>query len=73
MATASTAKLTPDDGNPIASPERRRLSDRQLAQATAMTRIAESSAPADPAFERRYRIGELAKMWQLGGRPFGAW
>jgi hypothetical protein len=67
MATDSmTAKITPDDGNPMTSTEHRRLSDRQMAHAAATTRIAESSAPAYPAFERHYRIGELAKLWQLG-------
>jgi len=67
MATDSmTARITPDDGNPMTSSEHRRLSDRQVAHATTTTRIAESSAPEDPAFERHYRIGELAEMWQLG-------
>ena len=28
--------------------------------------ITERPAPEDPAFERHYRIGELAETWQLG-------
>jgi hypothetical protein len=67
MATDSmTAKITPDDSNPMTSAEHRRLSDRQMVHATTMTRIAESSAPEESAFERHYRIGELAELWQLG-------
>lgn len=67
MATDSTTvKMTPNDrGNTVTSTERRRFSDREIAQATTPTRIAESSAPEDPAFERHYRIGELAELWQL--------
>ena len=38
-----TAKITPDDGNPMTSTEQ-----------------------VDTAFERHYRIGELAELWQLG-------
>ena len=68
MATDSmTAKVTPNDcGNPMTSTERRRFSDQEIAQAATPTRITESSAPEDPAFERHYRIGELAAKWQLG-------
>ena len=68
MATDSmTVKITPNDrGNPMTSTERRRFSDQEIAQAATPTRIAESSAPEDPAFERHYRIGELAAKWQLG-------
>ena len=76
MATDSmTAKVTPNDrGNPMTSTERRRFSDQEIAQAATTTRITQSSAPRitqssapeDPAFERHYRIGELAAKWQLG-------
>ena len=68
MATDSmTAKITPNDGgNPMTSTERRRFSDQELAQAATPTRMTESSAPGDPAFERHIRIGELAAKWQLG-------
>ena len=68
MATDSvTMKFTPNDrGNATASPERRHFSHQEIAQAATPTRITESSAPADPAFERHYRIGELAAKWQLG-------
>ena len=68
MATDSmTVKITPNDGrNPMTSTEQRRFGDQEIAQSAAPTRIAESSAPEDPAFERHYRIGELANKWQLG-------
>ena len=68
MATDSmTAKITPNGrGNPMTSTEHRRFSDQEIAQAASPTRITESSAPEDPAFERHYRIGELAAKWQLG-------
>lgn len=62
-----TAKITPNGcGHPMTSNEHRRFSDQQIAQAATPTTNTESSAPADPAFERHYRIGELAEMWQLG-------
>ena len=68
MATDSmTAKIAPNDrGNPMTSTEHQRFSDQDIAQAATPTRSAESSAPEDPAFERHYRIVELAEMWQLG-------
>ena len=68
MATDSlTVKITPNDrGNPMTSTEHRRFSDQEIAQAATPTRITESSAPVDSAFERHYRIGELAAKWQLG-------
>ena len=68
MATDSmTVKITPNGrGNPMTSTERLRFSDQEIAQAASPTRITASSAPEDPAFERHYRIGELAAKWQLG-------
>ena len=68
MATDSmTAKITPNDrGNPMTSTERRRFGDQEIAQTAPPTRSTESSALEDPAFERHYRIGELAAKWQLG-------
>ena len=68
MATDSiTAKITPNDrGNPMTSAEQRRFGDQEIAQSATPRRITESSAPEDPAFERHYRIGELAAKWQLG-------
>ena len=67
MATdRMTAKITRNDGNTITSTEHWRFSNLEIAQAATPTRIAESSGPEDPAFERHYRIGELAEMWQLG-------
>ena len=68
MATDSmTVKITRNGrGNSMTSTERPRFSDQEIAQAATPTRIAESSAPEDSAFERHYRIGELAAKWQLG-------
>ena len=51
---------------PDASTEHWRFSDQEIAQAATSTRSTESSAPEDPAFQRHYRIGELAAKWQLG-------
>ena|SRR2546422_538940 len=68
MATDSmTVRITPNDrGNPMTSTEHGRFSDHAIAHAATPTTSTESSAPANPAFERHYRIGELAEMWQLG-------
>ena len=68
MATDNmTVKIVPNDnGKRLTSAEHRRFSDQENAQAATPTRITESPAPEDPAFERHYRIGELAEMWQLG-------
>ena len=66
-ADSMTAKITTNGrGNPMTSIEHERFSDQGIAQAATSTRSTESSAPEDPAFERHYRIGELAEMWQLG-------
>jgi hypothetical protein len=62
-ADSMTVKINPNGrGNPMTSTERRRFSDQEIAQAASPTRI----TPEDPAFERHYRIGELAAKWQLG-------
>jgi hypothetical protein len=67
VTDSTTTKITPNDrGNLVTSTERRRFSDQVIVQASTPTRIMESSAPEDPAFERHYRIRELAEMWQLG-------
>jgi len=68
MATDSmTAKITTNGrGNPVTFTEHGRFSDQEIAKAATPTRSTESSAPEDPAFERHYRIGELATKWQLG-------
>src|SRR2546427_9823068 len=67
MATDSmTAKITRDDGNPMTSTEHGPFSDHAIAHGATPTTMTESSAPENPAFERHYRIGELAEMWQLG-------
>ena len=68
MATDNmTAKVTPNGrGNPMTFVEHGRSSDQEIAQAATPSRITESSAPEDPAFERHYRIAELTRTWQLG-------
>jgi hypothetical protein len=68
MATDSTTvKITPNDrGNPMTSTEPRRFSGQEIAQPPTSTRSTASAAPRHPAFERHYRIGELAETWQLG-------
>ena len=68
MATDSmTVKINPNGrANPMTSTERRRFSDQKITHAATPTRTTESSAPDDSAFERHYRIGELAAKWQLG-------
>ena len=66
MATANmTVKIVPN-GNPTTSREHRRFSDQRFAHAATPTTSTDSSAPPHPAFERHYRIGELAEMWSLG-------
>jgi hypothetical protein len=67
MATDSmTAKIIPNDGNPDdvhgarapqRSPDGARDNDDENREIV---------RPEDPAFERHYRIGELAQLWQLG-------
>ena len=68
MATDSmTVKITPNDrGNPMTSAEHQRFSDQDIAQAATSTRSNGSAPLRHPAFERHYRIGELAETWQLG-------
>jgi hypothetical protein len=46
--------------------ESRYSGDQQIANAAALTRPRESAPLERPAFERHYRIGELAEMWKLG-------
>src|SRR5438874_1267932 len=68
MASNSvTVKITPNDrGNPMTSTEHRPFGHRTIAQSATPTGSTEPSALDHPAFERHYRIGELAEMWQLG-------
>jgi hypothetical protein len=68
MATHSTTvKITPNNGgNKMTSTKHGRFSDREIAQAAPQMSSTESTTLAQPAFERHYRIGELATMWQLG-------
>jgi hypothetical protein len=68
MATDSvTVKITPNDrGNPMTSTEHQRFSDQDIAQAATSTRSTGSSALGHAAFERHYRIAELAERWQIG-------
>ena len=68
MATDSmTVKITPNGrGNPMTSKGQRRFSDQESAQASTSMPSTGSSASGHAAFERHYRIGELAAKWQLG-------
>jgi hypothetical protein len=50
----------------MTSSEYRYSGDQQIANAAALTRPRESAPLERPAFERHYRIGELAEMWKLG-------
>ena len=50
----------------MTSTEYRYSGDQQIANAEALTRPRESAPLERPAFERHYRIGELAEMWKLG-------
>jgi hypothetical protein len=62
-----TVKITPNEGvNTMTSTKHVRFSDQDIAQAAIPTRSKESSVLEQPAFERHYRIGELAVMWRLG-------
>ena len=66
MATdRMTVKITPN-GNAMTSMEPRHFSEQEIAQTATPMSSRESPAPPHPAFERHYRIGELAEMWQLG-------
>jgi hypothetical protein len=58
--------VTPNDGgNPMISATPRRFSGHEIAQAGAPTTTRDSS-PEHPAFERHYRVGDLADVWKLG-------
>jgi hypothetical protein len=67
MATdRMTVTLNPSDhGNPMSSATPSRFSDHEIAQAATPTRSRESSSEPT-AFERHYRVGDLAGMWKLG-------
>ena len=69
MATDSmTVKITPNGrGNPMTSTEYQRFRDHEIAHAATLTTSTESSVPEDPAFERHYRIGELADRYAGSG------
>src|SRR5947207_13478296 len=53
-------------GNPMTPNEHRRFGDEDIPQAGKVTKNSESLSPRRAAFERHYRIGELAEMWKLG-------
>jgi len=44
----------------------RQFNDQEVARATGPTSKAEPASREQPAFERHYRIGELAEAWSLG-------
>ena len=68
MATDSTTAKVNSNGrnNSMMSTDRRRFSDQEFAQASTSMPSTRSSALEHVAFERHYRIGELAETWQLG-------
>ena len=68
MATNSTtAKITSNDrDNSMTSTDRRPFSDQEITQLSTSTPSTGPSALGQAAFERHYRIGELAEIWQLG-------
>ena len=49
----------------MTSTEHFRFADQEIVKAAKPT-SARESAPEHVAFERHYRIGELAEMWKLG-------
>lgn len=62
-----TAKVTRNGrGNPMTFMEHGRFGDQEIPQAATPTRSTESPTLEHPAFERHYRIGELAEIWQIG-------
>jgi hypothetical protein len=61
---SSGSRASIREPNPMTSPEHRRCSDQEIVKAAKLTRSRESAE--HPAFERHYRIGELAEMWKLG-------
>ena len=50
----------------MTSTEHVRFADREIAQAATPTKARESASVEHAAFQRHYRIGELAEMWKLG-------
>jgi hypothetical protein len=50
----------------MTSTEHLRFRDQEIASAPWPTSSRESRPLEHPAFERHYRIGELARMWNLG-------
>lgn len=50
----------------MTSSEHSRFGGREIAENPQLTSRHESRAREHPAFERHYRIGELADMWKLG-------
>jgi hypothetical protein len=61
-ADSMTVRITPNDhSNTMTSTKRGRFRDQETPM-----KSTESSPLEQPAFERHYRIGDLAEMWQLG-------
>ena len=50
----------------MTSTEHVRFADREIAQDAKPTRAQESASVEHAAFQRHYRIGELAEIWKLG-------
>lgn len=50
----------------MTSTEHRHVDDREIGKAATPTSSKESVSQEHPAFERHYRVGELAEIWKLG-------
>ena len=48
------------------STEHRGFGDEDILKSAKLTKTLESAALERPAFERHYRIGDLAEVWKLG-------
>jgi hypothetical protein len=48
------------------STEHRWFGDEDIVKSAKLTETMESAALERPAFERHYRIGDLAEVWKLG-------
>jgi hypothetical protein len=66
MATDRMTITTNNRGTTMASTEDRRFGDHAIMHADMTATRTVSTSQEDPAFERHYRIAELATMWQLG-------
>ena len=68
MATdrMTATMISNNRSNQVTSAEHLRFGAHEMAQVATATTSIESPALAHPAFERHFRIGELAETWRLG-------